>query len=370
MSSGPALAVVGPTEQAETDAADPTGAPTPVEGRAVRRTALGRRVLWLLVLTGALVGAVALSVAIGSKTLSLSETWGALWGTGESADAARIVRDLRVPRTVVAVTAGLALGLAGALMQSLTRNPLADPGILGVNAGASAMVVLAIAVFGLTAPAQFTWFAVLGAAIAGTGVYVLGSRGRGGATPTRMVLAGTAITAALSSVTSAVVVTDVAAFSQFRFWAVGSIEGRTFDELWPVLPFVVVGALVGLAQARHLNAMALGDEAGRALGADLGPTRLWSALSVVLLCGAATALIGPVAFVGLTVPHVARAICGPDERWVFPYSLLSGAVLVLLADIVGRLVVRPGELEVGIVCALVGGPFFVLLVRRRRVVKL
>jgi iron complex transport system permease protein len=257
--------------------------------------------------------------------------------------------------------------LAGAIMQALTRNPLADPGLLGVNSGAAAAVVFAIGVLGLTGPTGYIWFAFGGAAIAAVVVYELGTRGRAGATPIRLALAGTAISAALSAFTPAMVLLDSQTFDAYRFWAVGSLAGRGMTVLADVAPFLVLGVVLALALARPLNAIALAEDAGRALGAHITRTRALAALAVTLLCGAATAAVGPIGFVGLTVPHIARAITGPDQRWVFPYSLVLAPILLLGSDIVGRLVIRPAEMQVGIVTAFIGAPVFIALVRRRRV---
>jgi len=323
-----------------------------------------------LVLAAALLGLVMLaSIAFGARPIDLSTVWDALWHGGD-ADAAVIVRELRVPRTLLGLGCGIALGLAGALMQALTRNPLADPGILGVNAGASAAVVVAVAWLGVTTLTGYVWFAFAGAAIASVVVYALGSAGRSGATPVRLALAGTAITAALVAFTEAVTLTDIETFDAWRAWSVGSLAGRDSDTLGMVAPFLIGGVLLCALVARPLNALALGDDAGRALGAHIGRTRIVGAVSITLLCGAATAAIGPIVFVGLTVPHIARAITGPDQRWVFAYSAVLAPVLLLGADVLGRLVARPGELQVGIVTAFIGAPVFIALVRRKRIAQL
>jgi iron complex transport system permease protein len=255
-------------------------------------------------------------------------------------------------------------------MQALTRNPLADPGILGVEAGAAAAIVAAVAAFGVTEPSAYIWFSFLGAAVASVGVYVLGSHGRAGATPVRLALAGVAVTAALTAFTNALILLDPEAFDEFRHWVVGSLAGRDLAILAEIGPFLVAGTLIALALARPLNALALGDDSGRALGAHVARTRVVGAVSITLLCGAATAVAGPIVFVGLCVPHMARAIAGPDQRWVLGYSLLLAPILLLTADVIGRVVISPSELEVGVVTALIGAPVFVALVRRRRIAQL
>ena len=305
-----------------------------------------------------------LSLAVGAQDIAPREVVTALVHDDGSQDAA-IVRELRLPRTLVGLAVGVSLGLAGALMQALTRNPLADPGLLGIHAGAAAAIVVAIGALGLSSPAVYVWFAFAGAAAASVIVYVLG-----GATPVRLALAGTAVAAALTALTSSITLVDPQAFDEFRFWTVGALAGRDFGVLAEVGPFLLVGALLALALARPLNALALGDDAGRALGAGVGRTRALGAVAITLLCGGATALAGPIGFVGLTVPHAARAIAGPDQRRVLAYSVVLAPILLLGADVVGRVVLRPAELEVGIVTALIGAPVFIALVRRTRIAQL
>jgi iron complex transport system permease protein len=316
-----------------------------------------------------LAGVMVLSIAIGAKSIPLSDVVSGLLGN-DGSESAAIIRELRVPRTLVGLAVGISLGLAGALMQALTRNPLADPGILGVEAGAAAAIVVAIGAFGLTEPSAYVWFAFLGAATASIVVYLLGSTGRAGASPVRLALAGTAVAAALTAFTHGVMLLDPETFDEFRFWLVGSLVGRDMGILAAIGPFLILGTVLALALARPLNALAMGDDSGRALGAKVGRTRALGALAITLLCGGATAVAGPIAFVGLTIPHVARAITGPDQRWVLGYSILLAPILLLSADIIGRLVVRPSELEVGIVTALIGAPVFIALVRRRRIAQL
>jgi iron-siderophore transport system permease protein len=317
----------------------------------------------------ALVVVVMASIAIGAKSIPIGDVVAGLFGD-DGSESAAIVRELRVPRTLVGLGVGVALGLAGALMQALTRNPLADPGILGVEAGAAAAIVAAIAAFGVTEPSAYIWFSFLGAAVASVVVYLLGSHGRAGATPVRLALAGVAVTAALTAFTNGLILLDPEAFDEFRHWVVGSIAGRDLTILAEVGPFLVAGTLIALALARPLNALALGDDSSRALGAHVGRTRVLGAVAITLLCGAATAIAGPIVFLGLVVPHMARAIAGPDQRWVLGYSLLLAPILLLTADVIGRIVISPSELEVGIVTALIGAPVFIALVRRKRIAQL
>ena len=310
--------------------------------------------------------AVLLSLSVGTRSIPLSEVVDAIRSGGDSQNAA-IVLDLRLPRTLLGLAVGVALGVGGALMQALTRNPLADPGLLGVNAGAAAAVVIAIAALGVTGTLAYVWFAFLGAAFASVAVYLIGSAGRGGATPVRLALAGTALSAALIALVYAVVLTDQRLLQSYNQWSVGAVSGRGTEELRAVVPFIVGGLLIAFALARTLNALALGDDSARALGAHVGRTRI---AAITLLCGAATAGAGPVYFLGLTVPHMTRAIVGPDQRWMLVYSAVLGPVLLLAADVLGRVIARPGEVQVGIVLAFVGAPVFIALVRRRRIAAL
>jgi iron complex transport system permease protein len=323
-----------------------------------------------LPLCATVLGAVVLaSIAVGAKAIPLADVVSGLL-EDDGSESAAIVRELRVPRTLIGLAVGVGLGLAGALMQALTRNPLADPGILGVEAGAAAAIVAAISVLGLTEPSVYVWFAFAGAAVASVVVYALGSHGRASATPVRLALAGTAVTAALTAFTNGMVLLDQEAFDQYRHWVVGSLAGRDLEILAEVGPFLAAGVVIALALARPLNALALGDDSSRALGARVGRTRVLGALAITLLCGGATAVAGPIVFLGLVVPHMARAIVGPDQRWVLAYSALLAPILMLGADVIGRVVISPAELEVGIVTALIGAPVFIALVRRKRIAQL
>lgn len=306
------------------------------------------------------------SIAIGAKELSLAQVWHGLFeDTGMYGD---VVVGERISRTLLGLLAGAALGLAGAVLQALTRNPLADPGLLGINAGASASVVTAITYFGVTSLTGYVWFAFLGSAAVGALVWFLG--GSRGATPVRLALAGTAISAALYGYLQAVMIMDGAALSKMRFWTVGSLASATDETIEQVLPFLVVGTVVALLLARPLNAVAMGDDTARALGANLNRTRALSMAAATVLCGAATAACGPIVFIGLMVPHVVRSFTGPDLRWILPYATVLSPVLLLGADVIGRVVARPAELQVGIVTAVLGGPVFIFLVRRRRTAQL
>src|SRR5690606_17602124 len=337
---------------------------------SARRSAHALRALGLLAAVVALAFVALLSIWLGSKDIPFAQTWNILLdGSGDS-DAAIIIHDYRIPRTLLGIVVGAALGLSGALMQALTRNPLAEPGILGVNTGASTGMVVAIAFLGIGSVVGYVWFALLGAAVASFVVYALGATGRGAASPERLVLAGAALTAVLYAFNTAVLLSNVVASDEYRFWMVGSLAGRYYDVLLPLLPFVAVGVVLGLSLMRALNVMAMGDELGKALGSRPNRTRVLGAVAVTLLCGSATAAIGPIAFVGLAVPHAARLLVGPDQRWVLPYSLVLAPLLLVGSDVVGRVVAPPSEVQVGIVTAAIGVPVFCALCRRRRLASL
>ncbi|MEU9917487.1 iron chelate uptake ABC transporter family permease subunit [Streptomyces sp. NPDC051001] len=334
-------------------------APAPPTRRAIR--ALG-----LLVSVAVLVLVALASIAIGAKELSMGQVWHGLFE--DSGTYGDVVVTERLWRTLLGLLAGAALGLSGAVLQALTRNPLADPGLLGINAGASAAVVTAMTYFGVTSLTGYVWFAFLGAAAVGALVWFLG--GSRGATPVRLALAGTAISAALYGYLQAVMITNEAALGKMRFWTVGSLSSASESTILQVLPFLAVGTFLALTLARPLNAMEMGDDTAKALGANLNRTRALSMLAATVLCGAATAACGPIVFVGLMVPHVVRSFTGPDLRWIMPYATVLSPVLLLGADVIGRIVARPSELQVGIVTAILGGPVFIFLVRRRRTAQL
>ncbi|MHA6618894.1 FecCD family ABC transporter permease [Pseudonocardia sp. DLS-67] len=339
-------------------------APAPAVG-GLRRRRLGGLVLLAVVLVAACLA----SIAVGAKAIPLDGVFHALFTpTGTEDDI--VVRALRMPRTLLGVLAGGALGLAGALIQGHTRNPLADPGLLGVNNGAAFFVVIGIYAFGVTNLFGYVWFAFAGALVASVAVFVLGSVSRGGPTPVTLALAGAAVSALLAALTSAVILIDVQTLDAYRFWAVGSLAGREVEIAGQVQWFLLTGALIGFASAPALNALSLGDDVARSLGHSVRRTRTMGIVAITLLAGSATAACGPIAFVGLVVPHIVRSFTGPDYRWLLPASALAGSALLLVADVIGRVVVRPGELQVGIVLALIGGPFFIWLVRRRKMVSI
>ena len=320
-------------------------------------------------LFGLLIVTALTSLAVGAKSIPLPEVWQAIWApTGTENDI--IIWSLRAPRTLLGLEVGIALGVAGALIQGHTRNPLADPGLLGVSAGAAFLVVIGIYAFGLDNLYDYVWFAFVGALAASVLVFFLGSAGRGGPTPVTLALAGVAVSALLGALTSALVLADSATLDAYRFWAVGTLAGRDAEIALQVAPFLVLGLLLAVINAPALNLLGLGEDVAAGLGLHLSAARWTGLAAITLLTGAATAACGPIGFVGLVVPHAVRAITGPDHRWLVPASGLAGAVLLLAADIIGRVVAPPGELQVGIVLAFVGAPFFIALVRRRRLVQL
>ncbi|WP_028478036.1 iron ABC transporter permease [Nocardia sp. CNY236] len=317
-------------------------------------------------------------VAIGARSLAPGTVFDALHHAvtcsgGPFTCAARsteeqIVRGLRLPRTALALACGSALGIAGALIQGYTRNSLADAGILGLNAGAAFVAALSVYLFSFGTPVQYIWFALAGALVAGVAVFGASTIRGGRASPLSLVLAGVAVTAFLQALTNAVVLSDSTASNTYRFWVVGTVAGRDGAVFWQVLPFLTAGVVLALLAAPRLNLLDLGDEVARGLGVHVGRSRALGLAAVVLLAGAATTAVGPIAFLGLVVPHLARVMTGPDYRWLIPYSGLLGGLLLLVADIVCRVVVRPGELEVGVMLAVLGAPYFIAVVRRRKLV--
>ena len=352
----------------------PNGVATAPAGRAAEVPAHVRRrrrtLTGFLLAVVVLLAVCVLSLMVGARTIAPADVLHAVTHYSASDQDSLVVVGSRLPRTLLGLAAGLALGLAGTVMQGLSRNPLADPGILGVNFGASLAVVVAIAFLGVTTVSGYVWFAFAGAALAAGLVYAVSAVGREGATPVKLALAGAAVSAALGSLITAVMLTSRVSLDQMRFWQVGSLAGRGVDVLWQVLPTLVVGAVLALGLGRLLNGLALGDDVARGLGQRVGLARALSAVAIVLLCGSATAAVGPIAFVGLVVPHVARWVVGADYRRILAFSAVIAPALLIACDVIGRVVAPPGELQVGIVLAFVGAPLFIALVRRRKLVGL
>jgi iron complex transport system permease protein len=325
-----------------------------------------RRALATAAAVAALLVAVLLSLAMGARSIPPSEVIDALLHGGHS-DNAEVIRNMRVPRTLIGLMVGAALALAGTVLQGITRNPIADPGILGISQGASVGVVLAIAFAGIHSLTGYVWFAFTGAAIASVAVYAVASSGRGGATPVKLALGGAAINALLVSVTTAVLTTRASALDEFRFWQVGSIGGRESDVVQQIWPFMLAGTVLVLSVARGLDALALGEDVAKGLGQKVATVRIVGGIGATVLTGVGVAAAGPIAFIGLAVPHIARAIVGSDHRWVLPMAALIGPVMLLVSDVIGRVVFPPSEVPAGVMTALIGVPFLVTLVRRKAV---
>ena len=329
-------------------------------------TASSLRGLWLLMAAAGLVVLAALSVAIGTRDVGLDDIVSALAGRVETIGEAAVA--MRIPRTLLALLAGGALGLAGAIMQGVTRNPLADPGILGVELGAAFAVLIGILFFGVRGASSYFWWALAGAAVTACVVLAISRLAALATSATiSLVIAGAAMSAILGSLITLLIVRDTAVYAHYNYWSVGQLNGRAgvIDEIWP---FAVIGLVLALPLGRGLNALALGEEVAESLGVAVGRTQLYAASVAVLLCAVATAAVGPVAFVGLLGAHTARLLVGGEHRWLLPYGILCGAVLLLVADVACRLVPGNGELQVAIATAVIGAPVFVALARGRRVV--
>jgi len=321
--------------------------------------------LGLAVLSVILMAVGMLSLRVGSLGINTADAWNALFHYNSDNYAELVVRTLRMPRTLYAIVLGAGLGLSGTIAQAITRNPLADPSILGVSSGATLAVVVAVYFFGLSAPYEYVWFAFAGALLASLLVFVLSAAGRGGGTPTKVALAGIVISAMLGAWTSALLLLDRETMDVVRFWLAGSVAGRELSTLFWLAPFILGGSVAALFLGHQLNVLTLGEETARALGMRTGMLRLIGLLLVVVITGAAVAAAGPIAFIGLATPHLVRSVIGPDYRWMLPYSMLVGAILLTSADIIGRVIARPSEVQVGIVTAVIGAPILIALARRR-----
>ncbi len=318
--------------------------------------------LGLVAGSGLLLGSLLLGILLGAADIDATTVWQAIFQFDGSTEHL-IIRTVRLPRALLAVVVGAALAAAGTITQGLTRNPLAAPDILGINVGASLAMVLAI--FLGSDSRNYVWFAFGGAAIAAVTVYWLGSTGRQGLTPLKLVIAGAALTALLHSLTTAVLLLSQQTLEEIRFWLAGSLAGQELADLWPVLPYITLGLAGSLALGRQLTLMSLGEDVAQGLGLQTAGVKIAAAVVVVLLAGSAVALAGPIGFVGLVVPHIIRIGVGMDYRWILPYAMLVGGILLSVADIAARLVIRPQELPVGIMTALIGAPFFIYLARSR-----
>jgi iron complex transport system permease protein len=312
-----------------------------------------------------LVVALLASIAFGAADIAPSDVWAAVFAFDPSSTEHLIIRTLRLPRAATAALVGGALAVAGALMQGLTRNPLADTGILGIETGAALGVVGAVFFLNINTLTLYALFGFAGAALTAVAVYGLGSLGRGGPTPLKITVAGAALAALLSSFTTGILIFNQRTLEEVRFWLAGSVAGRDLTLLLQAAPYLLLGLLLALALGRQITAIALGDDIARGLGQRTGWVKGLTAIATVLLAGGAVAVAGPIGFIGLVIPHAVRFLVGADYRWILPYCALLGASFLVLCDVAARLVLRPTELPVGIMTALIGGPFFIYLVRWR-----
>lgn len=315
-------------------------------------------VLGILVLLLCLIA----SITFGAVDIGLGNIYAAFTAFDNSTDHL-IIRTVRMPRSIIALMVGAALAVAGAIMQGLTRNPLADPGILGIEAGAALAVVAAVFLLGSASLTVYTWFAFLGAAAAAVTVYLLGSMGRGGLTPLKLTIAGAALAALFSSLTMGILILSQRTLDEIRFWLAGSLAGRDLNLLLQVLPYLVVGLLVAFALGKQITTLSLGEDVAKGLGQRTAWVKAAAAVVVVVLAGSSVAIAGPIGFIGLVIPHIVRFFVGVDYRWILPYAAVCGAILLVLADIGARVLIRPQELPVGVMMALAGAPFFIYLAR-------
>ena len=325
---------------------------------------------WVLTGAGLLVLMSLTSLMVGPVSVEVRQVWSALFNFDANDTSQVVVRELRLPRTLLAVISGCCLAVAGSITQGVTRNPLGGPGILGINAGAAFAMVTAIHGLNILTPRGYVWFAFVGALVAGVLVYLVAQVGPGGVTPVKLALAGAVVTALLSSWTSALLLLDEETLDEARFWLAGSLTGRGTEEARFLFPLIAVALVAALLMGSSLNTLSLGEDIAMSLGQRVGLVRLTAGIVSIVLAASAVAIAGPVAFVGLAVPHISRALVGSDYRWVTAMCLTSGPCLLLGADVVGRMVVSPLELQVGIVTALVGAPFLIFLVRSRRLTSL
>lgn len=333
--------------------------PGTVKTRTLRTTGLFLAIIVLVMTT-------IVSIMVGARGITVGTVLTAIFSPDGSTEHL-IIWELRIPRTVVGLIVGPALGLSGALIQAFTRNPLADPGILGVNAGAGFFVTIAVGLLGFTDARTYVWFALLGAGVVTVLVYLVGSAGPGTSKPVQMTLAGVAFSAVLGGIASGISLKNPQAFDSMRFWGAGSIGGRSWDVVAVVGPLLFIGVVLALAAAKPLNALAMGDDVGKSLGASVAGTRILVVVAVTMLAGGATALAGPIGFIGLMVPHMVRWFVGPDQRWIIAYTLVISPILLLVSDVIGRIILPGGELRVGLVTAVVGAPILILLARRKSV---
>lgn len=302
------------------------------------------------------------NLAFGAAEIPLKEVYRAFTDY-DGSTAHLIIRTVRLPRSLIATFVGAALAVSGAIMQGITRNPLASPSILGINAGASVAVVISTFIFNSNPLSFYVWFAFIGAGVTAVSVYVLGSLGNGGLTPINLTIAGAALTAFLGSITSGILIISQQTLDQIRFWLAGSLAGRDIELFWQVLPYFAIGLFLAMILGRQITMLSLGEDVAKGLGQKTLFVKLTAAVSVVLLAGASVSIAGPIGFMGLIVPHITRALIGVDYRWLLPYAAIFGSILLLLADLGSRLIFNPQEIPVGLVMPLIGAPFFIYLVR-------
>lgn len=309
---------------------------------------------------------VLVSLALGSKNIEFNQAINALLNSKDTSFAALVVRE-RIPRTIFSIMAGASLGISGALMQSITRNPIADPSILGVNTGASLFVVIGIAFFHISSPNEYIWVALAGAGVTSISVFGIASIGTGGVTPIKLALAGSATSAVLSSLVSAIILPRSEVMDAYRFWQIGSVSGATWESINLILPFFIIGLIISLISAPALDVLALGDDVAIGLGVNIGVVRIICAIAGVILCGAITAIAGPIGFIGVMIPHSIRLIFGSNLRGLVPMSAIGGAALLTISDVLGRVIGNPGELQVGIITAFLGAPILIIIARKAKV---
>ncbi|WP_019639637.1 FecCD family ABC transporter permease [Paenibacillus fonticola] len=323
------------------------------------------RVVYLFTLLGALGAIMIASIAFGVTDIPLGTVWESLTQFNGSNEHL-VIRTTRIPRALIAASVGACLAVAGAVMQVMTRNPIASPSTLGVNSGAAFFIMLASVWLGVSGMNAFTWVALIGAAISGGIVFLLGSVGRDGMSPVKITLAGASMSAFFASLTQGLMLTDGKMFDQILVWLVGSVAGREMAQLQAVWPYMLAGMIISLLLSRHLNVLAMGDDVAQGLGQSTAYIKLFGALAVILLAGASVAVAGPIAFVGIIIPHIVRYFIGTDFRWILPYCAVLGAILLVAADLGSRYIAMPKEVPVGVMTAVIGVPFFVYIARKGR----
>ncbi|MBY0204700.1 MULTISPECIES: FecCD family ABC transporter permease [Paenibacillus] len=304
------------------------------------------------------------SMILGRTPITFHMLWDAVQSYDETLVEHVVLLTERLPRTIIAAVVGASLAVAGGLMQALTRNPLASPSVFGINAGAIFFIVIAVVVLSVSSLTTMMWFGFAGAAISAAIVYGLGSLGRDGLTPIKIILAGTAISALFASFTQAILVLDGTGLQDVLFWLAGSVSGRTLEMLYPVLPYMAVAAVVSLFMGRAINLLLTGDDIAKGMGQNVLLVKVMMGIVTVVLAGGSVAVAGSIGLVGLVVPHIMRAFVGNDYRWLVPYCFLGGAILLMSADVVARLVIMPQEVPLGVMTALIGGPFFIYIARK------